>query len=90
MGCCGEKRRRFYGRAPAGAGARGAEGGVAPPGRRLRFSVQFRYVGATAMTVEGPASGRRYRFDRPGATLEVDLRDRLGLARVPGLQEVRY
>ena len=85
MGCCGEKRGEFHGRAPLGADRTSAA-----PGRRLRFSIRFRYLGATGMTVEGPASGKRYRFDRPGAEVEIDPRDRPGLAAVPNLREVRY
>jgi hypothetical protein len=38
--------------------------------------------------VVGPATGRTYRFAAPGARLEVDLRDRPGLATVPKLREV--
>jgi hypothetical protein len=33
-------------------------------------------------------SGRRYRFDRPGMRLEVDLKDRPSLAAVPNLRQV--
>jgi hypothetical protein len=46
----------------------------------------FEYVGATALTVIGPGSGLRYRFDRPGATLAVDPRDRAALEAVPLLR----
>jgi len=42
------------------------------------------------MTVLGPVSGRRYRFVGHGARLAVDPRDRLSLAAVPGLREVRF
>ncbi|MET0341718.1 MAG: hypothetical protein ABW252_12005 [Polyangiales bacterium] len=53
-----------------------------------RFEVRFAYVGATALTVVGPISGRRYRFERPFAQLAVDPRDRPGLARLPMLRAV--
>ena len=46
----------------------------------------FEYVGATALTVIGPASGLRYRFERPGATLAVDPRDRPAMEAVPLLR----
>lgn len=46
----------------------------------------FEYLGATALTVIGPASGLRYRFDRPGAALAVDPRDRAALEAVPLLR----
>jgi hypothetical protein len=45
----------------------------------------FRYTGATALTVVGPITGRRYRFIAPGAVLEVDSRDAPSLATVPHL-----
>jgi hypothetical protein len=46
----------------------------------------FEYVGPTALTVFGPASGRRYRFGGPGATLAVDPRDHAALHAVPQLR----
>lgn len=46
----------------------------------------FEYVGTTALTVIGPASGRRYRFERPGARVIVDPRDRAALEAVPQLR----
>jgi hypothetical protein len=36
----------------------------------------------------GPVLGRRYRFERSGAQLIVDPRDRLPLAAVPHLRQV--
>jgi hypothetical protein len=50
--------------------------------------VCFEYVGQTRMTVIGGATGRRYRFDRPGARVTVDPRDRPSLAAVPNLRLV--
>lgn len=49
--------------------------------------VIFEYVGDTGMTVVGPVTGKRYRFDRPGARVEVDLRDRRPLTAVPRLRQ---
>jgi hypothetical protein len=34
-------------------------------------------------------TGRRYRFDRPGARLAVDARDRASLTRIASLRPVR-
>lgn len=48
----------------------------------------FEYVGRTGMTVVGPATGTRYRFDRPGARLAVDPRDHAAMAAVPHLRRV--
>jgi hypothetical protein len=55
----------------------------------LRFTIYFQYVGSTGLTVVGPVSGKRYRFDAPGAVLDVDRRDRPSLATVPNLVEVQ-
>ncbi|MBX3622507.1 MAG: hypothetical protein KF891_21280 [Rhizobacter sp.] len=46
----------------------------------------FEYVGATSLTVVGPASGRCYRFGGPGASLFVDQRDRETLAHIRSLR----
>ena len=87
MSCCGKMR--------ASAGAPGmiaSAAGAAPAyarAPRLRVSrVIFEYVGRTGLTVIGLGSGRRYRFDRHGARLEVDLKDRASLAGVPQLRQV--
>lgn len=48
----------------------------------------FAYAGATALTVVSPITRKVYRFDRPGAKLEVDRRDRSWLAFVPQLMPV--
>lgn len=40
------------------------------------------------MSVTGPVSGIRYRFDKPGARVEVDARDRVLLASIRQLQQV--
>jgi hypothetical protein len=84
MSCCGKLRQPYNG-AGATHGAGGRAG--APPTDRA-FVVQFEYTGATGLTVFGPVSGRRYRFDGPGAVVTVDPRDRPGLAAVPRLRQV--
>jgi len=48
----------------------------------------FQYLGRTALTVVGPITGARYRFERPGSQRHVDPRDRPGLLRVPVLKAV--
>lgn len=70
-----------------GMGTRAISSETAPLAIR-RYAVQFEYFGKTALTAIGPISGKRYRFDRPGAVVPVDPRDRPGLARVPGLRLV--
>ena len=48
----------------------------------------MKYIGRTALTVVGPATGVRYRFEGPGALVPVDARDRASLLQVPGLRLV--
>lgn len=59
-----------------------------PPPSPLRTAVAFQYTGKTSLSAIGPLSGRHYHFDRPGAVVEVDPRDRASLATVPQLQQV--
>jgi len=59
---------------------------VAAPVRQ--FVVCFEYVGRSGLTAIGSATGQRYRFDRPGARVVVDPRDRPSLAAVPNLRQV--
>jgi hypothetical protein len=40
------------------------------------------------MTVVGGITGKRYRFDAPGARVSVDVRDRRSVAAVPNLRQV--
>lgn len=63
-----------------------AVGSTAQPDLVLRQRTVFEYVGSTALMVVGPATGRCYRFDRPGAKLMVDLRDRPTLANIGSLR----
>lgn len=51
-------------------------------------TVDFIYVGRTALTAVGPATGIVYRFIEPNARMEVDARDASALAQVPALRKV--
>jgi len=51
--------------------------------------VQFEYVGRSSLMAIGPVTGRRYRFDGPGARVAVDRRDRRSLLSVPHLRQMR-
>jgi hypothetical protein len=82
MACCGSGRARIVG---AGTALPRTE---LPASGARRYSVQFEYVGRTALTAIGPVSGKRYRFEKPGAVVTVDPRDRPGLAAVPALRGV--
>jgi hypothetical protein len=49
----------------------------------------FQYVGGTALTIVSPVTRKAYRFERPGAQVEVDMRDRSWVAFVPNVVLVR-
>lgn len=90
MGCCGNQRRHFSVAAPTRPGARDARATRIGHERKRAAYAYFQYLGTTALTVDGPVSGQRYRFDRPGATVAVDPRDRRSLAAVPKLRQVAH
>ena len=48
----------------------------------------LQYVGTTALTTVGTATGTRYRFDSPGAIVAVDVRDQPALRAIPHLRQV--
>jgi len=59
------------------------------PAKAPQPGVSFVYVGNTGMTVTGPVSGNQYRFDRLGARVEIDPRDRVLLASLRQLRQVK-
>ncbi len=83
--CCGRQRAALR-TAPAGDGAPA----IFPiPPVNQAVPADFEYTGATGLTVVGPLTGRRYRFDKPGARATVDGRDAFAMAHVPVLRRVR-
>jgi hypothetical protein len=89
MSCCGNKRAQL---------SRTTEPPRVPePTRRTSSQrqperdtpVYFQYLGKTGLTVMGPKTHKFYRFDGPGAVVEVDPRDQRALAAVPALRPVR-
>ena len=50
--------------------------------------VYFEYFGPTALTAIGRATGKHYRFERPGARVPVDPSDEASVAQVPHLRVV--
>jgi hypothetical protein len=73
MSCCGKRRSSAI---PA----------LAAPASRA--TVVFEYVGRATLAVVGPATRTSYRFDRPGARVLVDARDRASLASIPVLRQI--
>jgi hypothetical protein len=77
MACCGRKRQQISRGIPVQQASN-----PALPGNSSRSprTTAFQYLGKTALTAVGPVSGRHYRFNYPGAILEVDPRDQGSLA----------
>jgi hypothetical protein len=78
--CCGQSRSRVA-----------TSGRAVSPMRKPAPSTSgalYEYTGKTGMTVIGPISGARYRFDRPGARLQIDGRDVLSIRSLPNLRRV--
>ena len=73
MICCGKGRSQL--KTTAGHAGRAA-------------TVVFEYVGRTRLSVIAPTTRTSYRFDRPGARVLVDGRDRASLATIPLLRQV--
>jgi len=87
MSCCG-KQRTMSQRPVRTSPSRAAVRVISEKPRTIQ-RVFFEYVGGTSLTVIGPKSGKRYRFDNPGAKVEVDKRDRPWLAAMARLRETR-
>ena len=88
MPCCGNQRAKLQGPIRTNnIPSRPAPG--SEPRRVLRDRVFFKYLGQTGITVIGPATGKRYRFNGPGSIMEVDLRDRRSVALLSQLIEVK-
>jgi len=94
MSCCGNKRTQFLqnqqGSPLNHPEMRPGNYPAVPeqPNSKRYSSIFFEYTGKTGMTVWGSASGKRYRFDRPGSLVIIDPRDRPSMALVPNLKQV--
>ncbi|MBI4339044.1 MAG: hypothetical protein HY680_03730 [Chloroflexi bacterium] len=49
----------------------------------------FEYTGATRLTVVEPITGRRYRFEHPGALVAVDERDSSSFVVIPHVRWIK-
>lgn len=90
MACCGGKREQFLQRTdPAPSHVQ-----VGPPSPTTRpvyaGPVEFQYTGRTGLSVLGPITRTRYRFNGPGARVAVDPRDAASLTAVPNVVRVNY
>ena len=83
MPCCGGQRAF-----PVLHAQPSTSSALPPRGQQPTVAV-FRYDGEGSLTVIGPQTGRKYWFERGGAELAVDLRDRAAVAAVPKLRQIR-
>ena len=91
--CCGRPRQTVHTQQRLGYRARpvtarpstGAQTAPTPHAPLALTRYVFEYVGATALTVVSPLTRKTYRFEKPGARVEVDPRDRSWIAFVPNL-----
>jgi hypothetical protein len=88
MSCCGNQRKGLQAIPPSRPPSSPAPSATPIGAPERRFVICFEYVGMTRLMAIGGATGRRYAFDRPGARIIVDPRDRPSLAGVPNLRQV--
>ncbi len=89
MGCCGGKREQFHDRILAPQSREIVAEASSLPRVIPQTFVHFEYIGKTGMTVVGPVTGLRYRFDVPGAVVAVEGRDAPSVSAVPNLRRTR-
>ena len=98
MPCCGKRRAEFqtpisdartYDASRGMFQSEPASVAAGPLRVAQVITVEFEYTGDTGLTVQGPITGRRYRFGGPGAKVAVDGRDAASVAGVPNLKRVR-
>lgn len=96
MSCCGRRINDGFGARPAARpastgfapAARGVTGFASPAAPAPILRLVYEYVGRGALTITSPATGRRYRFEHPGARQEVDRRDHALIAQQASLRQV--
>jgi hypothetical protein len=88
MSCCGRQISNFAPPANVHRSASPHASGFPAPPQARQSHVYFEYAGQTGLTVTGPVSGRRYRFDGPGARVPVEPVDKPAMERVPHLRRV--
>lgn len=87
MACCGQRRQQIRQQLSVQRVSSPALPGDSDRPRTHQSAV-FQYVGKTALTAVGSATGQHYRFSHPMAIVEVDPRDRASLATVPNLRQI--
>ena len=87
MSCCGGKRSQFH-QDLTNQRIIEATNGAVHVRTVSQVVVYFQYIGPTGLTVAGPITGKRYRFNRTGATVQVDGRDAASLLAIPNLRRL--
>jgi hypothetical protein len=85
MTCCGKQRQQYQAATQTHQTDEQRAGRTASVRDTVAY---FEYTGRTSLTVMGPVTGKRYRFEAPGDIAAVDQMDRVGVAAVPNLRQV--
>lgn len=89
MSCCGKKRSKARQSNQTARTLNPAKKTVAQRPVKKDPSTYFQYVGENGLTIIGPVSQRRYRFEHPDAVVAIDPRDEQALSGVSVLRRVR-
>ena len=87
--CCGKKRTEEAQTTQKHPALKPEEKKTVQPQPESDPLVYFQYLGTKGLTITGPRSRKRYRFDSPGAIVVVDPRDSRAFAGVSVLRQVR-
>ena len=85
MSCCGNKRNAWH----RNDAVHSHRSETPREYEKMREDVSFEYTGATALTVTGSVSGKKYRFLFTGDQQLVEYRDAPGMMAVPVLRKVK-
>ncbi len=86
--CCGKKRAQARKNTQTQQVTKAEEKTAPKPKPKSDSPTYFQYLGQTRLTVMGPRTRKRYRFDQPGAVVAVDPRDRRAMTAVSILRQV--
>ena len=89
MACCGNKRAQAQKTAKTRQMPEATERASWQRRPERDSLAYFEYLGKTGVTVIGPRTHKRYRFDSPGAVVAVDSKDWRALSAVSVLRQVR-
>lgn len=88
MPCCGKKRSQASQTTQTHSVPESARRASLQNFPEHASQAYFQYLGKTGLTVLGPRTRTRYRFEGPGAVVAVDPRDRCALTAVSILRQV--